>query len=71
MKLSNLVREGYYNNNGVSLHQMALDIHSMAEAAWEEEHDEYPNNDEKIEAIKGVLSELHKELKNVVKEYEE
>lgn len=71
MILSNLVKEGYYNNNGVSIHQMALGIHSMAEAAWEDEHGEYPNNEEMIEAIKGVLSELHKELKDVIKEYEE
>ncbi len=69
MKISSLISEGYYNESGISLHKMALEIHSMAEAAWEQEHGDYPNNEEKLIAIKGILSQLHQELKDTVEEY--
>jgi len=57
------------SDEGISIHKMALTIHSMAESAWEQEHGEYPKDNEINDAIKGVLSELHKELITVIKEY--
>jgi len=71
MKVSNLIREGYFNNDGVSLYKIALDIYSMSIDAWDEEHNELPTEEQKIEAIKGVLSQLHAELKDVIEEYKD
>lgn len=67
MKINKIIKESGYD--GVSTYKMALNIHSMAEHSWEEQHGEYPNDEQMLEAIGGILSQLHSDLQDVLKEY--